>query len=156
MTRLADLQGPAAIGGVASLGALFTGPPGVGLTGLVICGSLFFLAARADHSTTERERAAQLRPDPLPPIAPKLVPLEHRVLRQGPPPHDITPAAARRELRAFLRDRRNAKLRHELRTEFRMALATTEYDAHAAGETMTASQWLHRARGRLVRAGLLP
>lgn len=68
----------------------------------------------------------------------------------------FAPALGRAELRRFLKDPRNVRIRRELSGEFRMALRTVEFHASRAGETLTPGKMVTRARGLLVRRQLLP
>lgn len=60
MAGIGQLTFPAAVGAAASLGAIAVGPPGVGVTGLVLCGGVLLLATANEHKRAEAARAAHL------------------------------------------------------------------------------------------------
>lgn len=159
---LAQLQGASVLGVVASIGTIFIGATELGVVALCLTGGLWALGNAEERREAEAKQAAELGQDvdiaPVSAAPPAstgayawrtLRPVVDRSV-------EIPPAVARAELRRFLKLSRNRRIRKELREEFRLALSTAEYWVHHRGERLTAGLWLNRARGLMVRRGLLP
>lgn len=159
--KIEDLTGVFLIGAIASVGAIFTGPPGLGITGLVIFGGLLALAITSQSPPALREPISE--PDPLQhaPLAPQPKLSNHVPASsiEAVESHwrSFDPKAFRSEVRWFFKQRRNMlSFDRNLRSDFRYALVQVRFEAINRGECLTISRWLLRARAHLKRQGKLP